>query len=107
MLILSRLVPNGPGGGEGAMAAHSGGSCQASLSFDNGATWKVIHTYQGGCPRGVAYNSNIGGPDQRFDFKVPPETKSGDCLFGWYDTSSLSLPPPSSTNPPAIGVGQQ
>ncbi|PWW73521.1 hypothetical protein C7212DRAFT_217727, partial [Tuber magnatum] len=77
------LVPNGAGGGEGAMAAHSGGSCQASLSYDNGATWKVLHTYQGGCPRDVPYKSNIAGPDQKFEFQVPKEAKSGDALFSW------------------------
>ncbi|RPA93902.1 hypothetical protein L873DRAFT_1703333, partial [Choiromyces venosus 120613-1] len=77
------LVPNGAGGGEGAMAAHSGGSCQASLSYDNGASWKVLHTYQGGCPRDVPYNSNIAGPNQKFEFDVPKEAKSGDALFAW------------------------
>lgn len=107
MLILSRLVPNGPGGGEGAMAAHSGGSCQASMSFDNGGTWKVLHTYQGGCPRGVAPNSNIAGPDQKFAFDVPAETQSGNAIFAWYDTSSPPLSPLLSTNPSAKGLGQQ
>ncbi|PUU75227.1 hypothetical protein B9Z19DRAFT_995570, partial [Tuber borchii] len=66
-----------------SLITHSGGSCQASISFDNGGTWKVLHTYQGGCPRGVAPNSNIAGPDQRFAFDVPAETQSGDALFSW------------------------
>ena len=63
------------------MAAHSGGSCQASLSFDNGETWKVLHSYIGGCPRGVALGSNMAGNDQTFRFLVPQNTKTGDALF--------------------------
>ncbi len=65
------------------MAAHSGGSCQASLSFDNGETWKVLHTYTGGCPRGVRLGSNIAGNDQTFTFTVPANTKAGNALFSW------------------------
>ncbi|KAH9222951.1 hypothetical protein DL95DRAFT_285089, partial [Leptodontidium sp. 2 PMI_412] len=34
--------------GEGA--PHGGGSCQASLSYDSGKTWTVIHSFMGGCP---------------------------------------------------------
>lgn len=69
--------------GEGALAAHSGGSCQASISFDNGVTWRVLHTYHGGCPRDVALNSNLAGPNQIFPFIVPAQTKSGPALFAW------------------------
>ena len=69
--------------GEGNLAAHSGGSCQASLSFDNGITWKVLHSYHGGCPRDVKLDSNIAGKDQVFFFRIPPETKAGRALFSW------------------------
>ncbi|CAF0832879.1 unnamed protein product [Adineta steineri] len=69
--------------GEGSLAAHSGGSCQASLSFDNGETWKVLHTFIGGCPRGVRRGTNIAGPKQTFPFMVPENTKAGNALFSW------------------------
>ncbi|KAL0636935.1 hypothetical protein Q9L58_004037 [Maublancomyces gigas] len=69
--------------GEGALAAHSGGSCQASISFDNGRSFRVLHTYHGGCPRDVPYNSNLAGPNQTFTFSVPPQAKSGPALFSW------------------------
>ena len=69
--------------GEGNLAAHSGGSCQASLSFDNGETWKVLHSYQGGCPRDVKLDSNRAGDDQLFFFRVPEETRAGPALFSW------------------------
>lgn len=69
--------------GEGALAAHSGGSCQASISFDNGVSWRVMHTYHGGCPRDVPYNSNLAGPNQTFTFVVPPQAKAGIALFSW------------------------
>ncbi|KAI5792495.1 hypothetical protein DFH27DRAFT_474548, partial [Peziza echinospora] len=78
------IQPNDdPSGGEGQLAAHSGGSCQASISFDRGKSFKVLHTYNGGCPRGAKAGSNIAGPDQKFDFMIPAETKAGDVLFSW------------------------
>jgi hypothetical protein len=42
--ILGQTIP----GVEGPLAAHSGGSCQASISFDIGKTFKVLHSYEGG-----------------------------------------------------------
>ncbi|KAI5853536.1 hypothetical protein BZA05DRAFT_320918, partial [Tricharina praecox] len=78
--ILGHLIP----GAEGALAAHSGGSCQASLSFDGGVTWKVLHSYIGGCPRGVPLGSNLStDPDQRFNFVIPANTRAGPALFAW------------------------
>lgn len=77
------IWPNEGNGAEGNMAGHSGGSCQASLSFDNGKNWKAIHSYHGGCPRDVPFGSNIGGPNQTFTFDIPNETKSGKALFAW------------------------
>jgi hypothetical protein len=53
---------------------HEGGSCQASLSYDKGQTWKVIHSYIGGCPP-------MG--DSNWNFTVPTDAPSGDALFGW------------------------
>ncbi|RPB15494.1 hypothetical protein P167DRAFT_465855, partial [Morchella conica CCBAS932] len=67
----------------GALAAHSGGSCQASLSYDNGTTWSVLKSFHGGCPRDVTLNSNLAGPDQVFPFPIPAEAKAGAALFAW------------------------
>ncbi|KAG5937240.1 hypothetical protein E4U53_000045 [Claviceps sorghi] len=55
-------------------AAHDGGSCQASLSFDKGASWKVIHSYIGNCP--------IQG-ESSYGFTLPGDTPSGTALFAW------------------------
>ncbi|KAK3680499.1 hypothetical protein B0T22DRAFT_250291 [Podospora appendiculata] len=53
-------------------AAHGGGSCQASLSYDGGKTFTVIQSIIGGCP----LQSN-------YDFTVPADAKAGDALFAW------------------------
>ncbi|KAK3321171.1 hypothetical protein B0T19DRAFT_403742 [Cercophora scortea] len=53
-------------------AAHGGGSCQASLSYDGGKTFTVIKSIIGGCP----LQSN-------YDFTVPSDAQAGDALFAW------------------------
>ncbi|CCX34395.1 hypothetical protein FPQ18DRAFT_275336 [Pyronema domesticum] len=81
------ILGNGPGGSDtniGTLAAHSGGSCQASISFDNGKTFKLLQSFMGGCPRGVKLNSNYASnPDQKFHFKIPEDAKAGPALFSW------------------------
>lgn len=57
----------------GNSAVHGGGSCQASISEDNGVTFKVVKSYIGNCP-------TAGG---NFKFNVPKETKTGRVLFAW------------------------
>lgn len=54
---------------------HDGGSCQASLSYDQGSTWTVIHSYIGNCP--------ISAGDTNYDFTIPNDTPAGEALFGW------------------------
>ncbi|ROT43372.1 hypothetical protein SODALDRAFT_319847 [Sodiomyces alkalinus F11] len=56
-------------------ANHNGGSCQASLSFDGGNTFTVIHSYIGGCPpAGVS----------AYDFTIPDDAPSADnAIFAW------------------------
>ncbi|KAK2601773.1 hypothetical protein QQS21_004657 [Conoideocrella luteorostrata] len=53
---------------------HNGGSCQASVSYDRGSSWKVIHSYIGNCP--------VLG-DSSYSFTLPSDLPSGDILFGW------------------------
>jgi len=53
-------------------ASHSGGSCQLSLSFDEGTSFKVIKSMVGGCPVTKVY-----------DFHIPTDTPSGTALFAW------------------------
>lgn len=55
-------------------AIHGGGSCQASLSYDGGNTFKVIKSWIGNCP--VEGSGN-------FDFAVPSDAPSGDAVFAW------------------------
>lgn len=65
-------------GGQGQMsiiggAAHNGGSCQISLSYDNGETFKVIKSMIGGCPLTTSY-----------DFTIPQDAPSStDVLLAW------------------------
>jgi len=60
----------------GGSAVHGGGSCQASISEDGGATFKAIKTYIGDCP-------HAEGAAGTFDFTVPKETKAGPVLLAW------------------------
>lgn len=53
-------------------ATHGGGSCQLSLSYDNGQTFKVIKSMIGGCPLTSSY-----------DFTVPASAPNGEALLGW------------------------
>ncbi|ROT40487.1 putative extracellular protein [Sodiomyces alkalinus F11] len=53
-------------------ATHGGGSCQASLSYDGGKTWTVIHSYIGNCPLTPTW-----------EFALPPDTQAGEALFAW------------------------
>ena len=53
-------------------ATHGGGSCQLSLSYDNGATFQVIKSIIGGCPLTTAY-----------DFTVPSDAPAGEALLVW------------------------
>jgi hypothetical protein len=53
-------------------ATHGGGSCQLSLSYDNGATFKVIQSIQGGCPLPLTY-----------DFIIPTRAPNGRALLAW------------------------
>jgi LysM repeat protein len=57
-------------------AAHKGGSCQLSLSYDGGKTFRVIKSIEGGCV------NPEGGP-HTFDFTVPADAKSGNAIFAW------------------------
>ncbi|EWC46371.1 hypothetical protein DRE_04314 [Drechslerella stenobrocha 248] len=65
----------------GQVAAHGGGSCQASLSRDGGKSFQVIHSFIGDCPR--AANGNTAGPNQEFKFMVPKDEPAGDAIFAW------------------------
>lgn len=78
-----KIWPNDGNGGEGNMAAHSGGSCQYSISFDKGKTWKVMKSFEGSCPRGAELDSNIASPNQTYIFDVPTDIKGGDAITAW------------------------
>lgn len=53
-------------------ATHNGGSCQASLSYDGGSSWKVIKSWIGNCPL-----------KQNWPFTVPSDAPSGEAMFAW------------------------
>ena len=66
---------------EGLEAAHNGGSCQVSLSFDNGQTWKVIKSFIGNCVRSAG--GNVFDANQDYSFTIPADAKAGDALWAW------------------------
>lgn len=53
-------------------ATHGGGSCQVSLSYDEGQTFRVIKSIQGGCPLSGHYS-----------FVIPREAPPGPALLAW------------------------
>lgn len=53
-------------------ATHGGGSCQISLSCDNGIHFKVIKSITGGCPLKKEYK-----------FNIPAYAESAQCLLAW------------------------
>lgn len=53
-------------------ATHGGGSCQLSLSYDNGGSFHVIESMEGGCPL-----------TSRYDFVIPSDAANGRALFAW------------------------
>ncbi|PWI65127.1 hypothetical protein PCL_07426 [Purpureocillium lilacinum] len=61
-------------GGTAGGITHTGGSCQASVSFDRGKTWKVLHSYIGNCPAEI---------DVSYPFTLPSDTPAGEMLFAW------------------------
>ncbi|KAI9764312.1 MAG: hypothetical protein M1840_008530 [Geoglossum simile] len=69
------------------VAAHGGGSCQVSLSFDGGNNFQVIRSFVGGCPGNATFNSNNLPPrdqsPQIFDFTIPKDTPNGHAIFAW------------------------
>jgi len=61
-------------------ASHEGGSCQISLSFDGGKSFKVIKSYIGNC---VRVTSSGVDPNQTYEYTVPSDAKSGDAMLTW------------------------
>jgi hypothetical protein len=59
-------------------ATHNGGSCQVSLSYDSGKSWKAIHSYIGGCPL-----------KNTWSFTLPNDTPSGSALFAFTWNNNL------------------
>jgi len=62
-------------------APHGGGSMQASLSFDQGKTFRVVKSFIGNAPRNTGGNAE--DPNQSYTFTVPQDAKSGDAIFSW------------------------
>lgn len=54
-------------------APHNGGSCQVSLSYDNGKTFTVIKSFLGGCPREAG----------NYFFDIPADAPQGPAIWAW------------------------
>jgi hypothetical protein len=77
------------------IAHHGGGSMQASLSFDNGTTFKVrrMHGYASASRlltcRTQVLKSYIGGfplpnePPRAYAFDIPGDIRRGPAIFSW------------------------
>jgi hypothetical protein len=71
-------------------AVHDGGSCQVSVTLDTAPTkqskWKVIHSFEGGCPlppiTGGNYKDNEPGPPP-INFTIPPDLPNGEFSMSW------------------------
>lgn len=73
-------------------ATHSGGSCQISVTTDKApnkqSVWKVIHSFEGGCPVPPETGGNFGDePGKKnnapFFYTIPPELPNGDLVMSW------------------------
>jgi hypothetical protein len=70
-------------------AVHGGGSCQISLTTDKAPTkdskFKVIHSFEGGCPASVPgnYPDNLVDPAPPLSFEVPAEVPAGEYVGAW------------------------
>ncbi|PYH28820.1 uncharacterized protein BO87DRAFT_450129 [Aspergillus neoniger CBS 115656] len=53
-------------------ATHGSGSCQISLSYDMGETFRVIHSILGHCPEPLHYS-----------FRIPEDAPYGPALLAW------------------------
>jgi hypothetical protein len=56
----------------GGTVNHDGGSCQLSLSYDGGGTFRVIKSFIGGCPL-----------QDTMDFTIPEFAPTGQAIFAW------------------------
>ncbi|KAJ5555888.1 hypothetical protein N7513_003530 [Penicillium frequentans] len=70
-------------------ATHGGGSCQLSLTEDlvpsKKSIWKVIKSYEGGCPanvEGLLSGDATSDNDIRLDFAIPENIASGKIYLG-------------------------
>jgi hypothetical protein len=75
-------------------AVHGGGSCQISVTTDKAPTkdskWKVIHSFEGGCPMNPVGGGNLPefngtNLDQipHLPYQIPPELPNGDMVMAW------------------------
>jgi hypothetical protein len=62
-------------------AAHSGGSCQVSLSTNGGKEFRVLKSFEGGCP---VSSSSLGEVNATFRFRLPGDTPAmKGAVFAW------------------------
>lgn len=54
------------------LATHGGGSCQISLSYDNGLSFHVIKSIIGSCPLALNYT-----------FTIPPSAPNSKAILAW------------------------
>ncbi|KAF9169194.1 hypothetical protein BGX21_004413 [Mortierella sp. AD011] len=78
----NKLPPIGSASSQYNQARHDGGTCQFSLSYDNGKTFHLIGQYTKSCPD-FYYDWPVKIPED-----APSCEKSGQCLFVWSWTAA-------------------
>ena len=67
-------------------ATHGGGSCQLSVTSDRKPTkdseWKVIKSFEGGCPANVDGNES-SNDNSKFEFAIPEGIEAGKYTIAW------------------------
>lgn len=72
-------------------AVHGGGSCQISITYDNppnkNSVFKVIQSFEGGCPGGQDTNSNLPANPENIlpslPYTIPSDIPSGGAVVAW------------------------
>ena len=87
-ILFDSTNTTGPTMNQAVGAAHSGGSCQVSFSYDKGATWIVVQNYEGDCPRVrgdlKGQVTNHYDTNQDYQFVIPEEFPIGDrVIVAW------------------------
>jgi len=71
-------------------AVHGGGSCQVSITYDanpnKNSKFRVIKSFQGGCPMKIGGNIEPGNPEHvlpGLTYQIPEDAPAGRAVLAW------------------------